>query len=164
MAKRFLAAQPGKQDPVTVRQFRDIEAYLFELENRLAPLYGGGDVDPILNLDPVIWTLMALSNNTIPEIDGVFWASLRINMTGSTANASAQMRVTWGGIGDIPAGEEIGQLIDIGNNTSANITLGATIPIGVNVQFWVRGTDADVNGGRMNAFRIGTGDVLRGQV
>ena len=163
MAKRFLASQPGSQDPETFRQFRDIEAYLLELEARLSPLFGSAVIDPTGILDPVIWTEFTLSENELPEEDGVYWGSLRLVATGSNANATIQLRVTWGGIDGVPPGERIGDVLDIGNHTRISVTLSGTIAIGINMKWYARGQNSQIDDGRISITRTGTGDVIRGQ-
>ena len=159
-----MAAQPGQQDAVTVRQFRDLEAYLNELENRLAPLTGRGDIDPVPVLDPVIWTEMTLTDSTIQQIDGVYWASIRLSLSGANANSWVQLRMTWGGVEGVPPGERVGLQVDIGRTDQAQVTLSGTIAIGVNLQFWIRGDSASLLGGVISTHRIGTGDIIRGQL
>lgn len=164
MAKRFLAAQPGDQNAMTVRQFRDIEAYLLELEARLAPKTGGADVGVVDPLDPIIWSALPFSDSTIPEDDGVYWGSLRLSATGTNANAWIQLRATWGGVQGIPADELVGDPLTVGNNALILATLSGPLAVGINMNFWVRGENAIINSGKLNMMRIGTGDVLRGQL
>jgi hypothetical protein len=153
---KFTAYPPGTQDAQTFRQFQELQQYLDALEDALKPIFGGGDVDPVPVLDPVIWTELVLLSSTVPQISGVYWASLRLGMVGSNPTSQAQIRLTYIDWNGIPQ-EFIGGLVTIGINDLVSVTWSGSVALGHSLQLWVRGTQVEVLEGRFNVSRQGTG-------
>jgi hypothetical protein len=153
---KFTAYPPGSQNDQTYRQFQELQQYLDALEIALKPLFGGADVEPTGLLDPVIWTQLTVTDSTIPNQVGVYWGSLRLSLTGTNPNSTAQLRVTWEDEQGNES-EQIGNLVTIGNNDLISITWSGVIAVGLNIKLYVRGTNCSVLGGRFNIARMGTG-------
>ena len=154
-------------DVEATRQFQELQqvidglhTYIESLEERLVPVTGFAEIDPILSLDPVTWTEITLSNSNLPDADGTeYWVLLRLDVQGSNANSWVQLRITWGTIGEV-----IGAQVDIGNNARVSVTDGLNVTSGSNLTFWLRGSASELLSGRISVHRIGSGHVPAGTV
>lgn len=153
MTEQFIAHPPGDQSTDTYRQFTELQNYLERLEERLSPLYGAANVQPLVVVDA--WQPLSFVEpviRPIPTKNGVYFASVRLSMTGSTANATVQLRVT--------AGDEqvTGNIVTVGNNDLISVTLTGTFYLGSGaVLLEARGEQSEVLGGYFNIHRVGSG-------
>ena len=156
MAERFIAHPPGEQPVDTYRQFVELQRYLEQLEDRIAPLYGGAPVvAPVVLTDAYQTLTLQASVRGVPTEEAIYFCLLRLSVSGSTANAFLQIRLTGGlDLGTVIEGAEV----DIGNNSLEIATLAATFPItagGIIIE--VRGQDCTILSGSFDAHRVGAG-------
>jgi len=153
MVARFIASPPADQNTETYRQFQRLQGYLANLETRLAPLFGRATVNPLVLTDA--WqplTLVQPAERAIPTEQAAYFVSMRLQITGSTANALAQLRISSGG--ESVTGDEV----SIGNNTLESVTITASLFLGQGeVLLEARGITCEILAGRFDIHRIGAG-------
>ncbi len=141
MVERFIASNPGKQEPETFRQFTELQQYLQNFEERMSDVFGLvliedatlGDWAPLVPVPPV---------PVFPR--GTYAIFLSAIANGTNANAVAQFR----------AGDFVTREYSIGNN---RFMIQGTLVALENLEFTLeaRGVSCALENVSATAIRIG---------
>jgi hypothetical protein len=138
------------------QRFKQVSAYLEELEVRLAPLYGAAPVEPIVltnDYQPLV--LGPPPVRPIPTEAGTYYISVLLTLAGTNANAFAQLRISAGGFPLEGAEETIGNTDRV--RVTSNFVLTFDSP---NLLIEARGSNSSITRGTLESHRVGVGPRL----
>ena len=148
-SQRFIASAPGSQNDATFRQFRDLQLYLERLEDRLKPVVSNASYGSLV-LQDLVWQPIPITDASLSQDPGWYTVTVSLFVTGTNANAEAQVRFVTADNTII----HVGEILSVGN-MSTQVTNTFAIPQGVGLTLEARGISCTIERGTADAVRIG---------